>query len=76
MNLDLFNHVFMNPSTVNIHVVHELDRFEIDLSQKRSECERTNANRDRSKRVWVKLMFYKLLKPFFLHFESKFIEII
>ena len=27
----------------------ELDRSEIDLSQKRSECERSNANWDRSK---------------------------
>ena len=27
----------------------ELDRFEIDLSPKRSECERSNANWDRSK---------------------------
>ena len=27
----------------------ELDRHEIDLSPKRSECERSNANWDRSK---------------------------
>ena len=34
----------------------ELDRSEIDLSPKRSECERSNANWDRSKSkvIWVK----------------------
>ena len=31
----------------------ELDRSEIDLSPKRSECERSNANWDRSKWVWT-----------------------
>ena len=37
-------------------IIHtsELNWSEIDLSQKRSECERSNANWDRSKRVDLK----------------------
>ena len=30
----------------------ELDWYEVDLSQKQSECEHLNANWGRSKRVW------------------------
>ena len=46
----------LNKSEINLRHTSELDRSEIDLSPKRSECERSNATWDRSKidlNVWT-----------------------
>ena len=49
----------MRTLLLNLHTsafhCSELDESEIDLSQKRSECEHSNVNWDRSKRVWTRL---------------------
>ena len=45
------NHRWTNSVSSELGAIHisELDRSEIDLSPKRSECERSNANWDRYK---------------------------